>query len=87
MSKEQHNKLESIIRKRMHTRFNNYGLRIGGKGGSYGDIERLLKENSGLQAEVFDELLDIYREFDMYEGTELVQAFWTNLAGGKWKQW
>jgi len=84
MTKEQHNKLETIIRKRMHERFGNYGLRIGGKGGKYKDIWGILEDNPGMQADVFDELLDIYREFDKYEGTELVQAFWTNLAGVKW---
>ena len=71
-----HPKLEKIIKKRMKDKF---GLRIGGKGGSYEDIGDMFIENPGLQDSVFMELLDIYQDFDTQYGTELVDGLYYNI--------
>jgi len=72
--------LEPIIRKRMKK----YGIKIGVRGVAREALRDYIRKQ-GIQRQVFDELLDIYREYDLRRGTNLVQGFWANIIGGFFK--
>ena len=59
-----------------------FGIRIGGKGGGYDDIKKLFKKDPSLQGEVFNELLDIYADYDIVNGSSLCEGFLKNFAEG-----
>ena len=71
-----HRKLEKIVRKRMKSKF---GIQIGGRGGSYEDIEQHFIDNPGSQAGVLNELMDIYNEFDKKNSTSLLEGMTWSL--------
>lgn len=77
LSAETHRELESAIRKRMR---NKIGVQVGGKGGGMNDIDEFFKRNPDKQAEAFQELLGIYKEFYETKGTSLVKGFILSIS-------
>jgi len=55
-----------------------FGLNISGRGWTREKIKDMIREQD-LQGPIFDELLDIYREYDMVNGTSLTSGFWGNI--------
>ena len=82
-----HQEVDRLVRQRVEALMQELGVagRIGGKGGSYKDWERLFKENPGLQRKVFDEVLGVYRDWDRTYGTNLVSGFWMNIMDQRFK--
>jgi len=74
-----HRQLERRIRERISAKF---GFHIGGRGGSMDDWMEHMMENPSLQESVFEELADIYREWDRSHQTSLSAFFEMNLFMG-----
>lgn len=64
-----------------------YGLRIGGPGGAYDDIRRVMQNNPGAQDEIFAEVSAIYLEWDQKHGTKLFSQFLANLRSDKYTKY
>ena len=73
--------LEPTIRRRMREKF---GINITGRGNTRDYIMEII-HREGIQGQVFDELLDVYRNYDMLNGTNLTGGFWANVMGGLYK--